>query len=147
MAQNRFDVAKEAAVSTGRILFEQYWNENQTGSLKADRTLVTEADKAADLMIREIIQKSFPEDGILSEEGSTTLPETDNVWIIDPLDGTVNFSRGLNYWGVSIARLKDGFPHSAAIYFPLADELFSASLGEGAFIRSLLQDARDISCC
>ena len=131
---NRYDVAKEAATRTGRILIEQFWNENQTGSLKADRTLVTEADKAADEMIRETIQKPFPEDGILSEEGSTTLPETENVWIIDPLDGTVNFSRGLSYWGVSIARLKNGFPHSAAIYFPLTDELFSASLGEGAYL-------------
>jgi myo-inositol-1(or 4)-monophosphatase len=126
------DIAKDAALKAGSLLSDQFWTGNQVGSLKADRTLVTEADEAADQLIREIILNAFPEDGILSEEASTTLPETEYVWIIDPLDGTVNFSRGLNYWGVSIARLKNGYPDTAAVFFPLTDELFTASLGEGA---------------
>ncbi len=129
---DRFEVAKEAALAAGKMLVETYKVGGQKGQLKADRTLVTEADHKADQMIREIILGSFPEDGILSEEGSTILPDGEHVWIVDPLDGTVNFSRGLIYWGVSIAHLQNGSPKSAAVYFPLTEELFSASLGGGA---------------
>lgn len=131
---DRLGVAVQAARTTGAMLADLFHTGNQQGRLKADRTLVTEADQAADEMIREIICGSFPGDGILSEEGSTTLPDTEHVWIIDPLDGTVNFSRGLLYWGVSIAHLEGGFPRSAAVSFPLINQLFSASLGEGAWL-------------
>lgn len=100
--------------------------------MKADHTLVTEADRKADRIIQSLIRESFPQDEILSEESSTVFPGTDHAWVVDPLDGTVNFSHGLLYWGVSIAHLEKGQPKDAVVYFPLVDEFYTASLGQGA---------------
>lgn len=105
---------------------------------KSDHTVVTEADLAADRHIRNRISETFPDDGILSEEASTTFPgKKPAVWIIDPLDGTTNFSLGLHYWGVSIARLVNGYPDLGVLYFPLLDELISASKGGGSFLNGV----------
>jgi myo-inositol-1(or 4)-monophosphatase len=105
--------------------------------LKSDRTVVTEADLAADRYIRASIQEDFPDDGIISEEHNTVFPDNKTyVWIIDPLDGTTNFSLGMHYWGVSIARLRNGIPDLGVLYFPVLDELFTASLDGGAFLNS-----------
>jgi myo-inositol-1(or 4)-monophosphatase len=134
MRSSRLDLARKAAHQTGITLLDLYQKGNQTGFLKEDHTLVTKADQAADRMIQEMILREFPDDQILSEERSTIFPNSQHVWIIDPLDGTVNFSRGLDYWGVSIAHLENGIPRSAALYFPVSDELFSAAEGEGTFL-------------
>ncbi len=134
MNSSRLDLARNAALQTGKNLLDLYRKGDQTGFLKEDHTLVTEADRAADKMIQEMILGEFPDDRILSEEGSTIFPNNKHVWIIDPLDGTVNFSRGLDYWGVSIAHLENGMPQTAALYFPVTDELFTAVLGGGTFL-------------
>lgn len=132
MSSNRLATAKTAALLTGKQLLEHYQTGNRQGSLKKDHTLVTEADLAADRTLKDLIHKDFPEDQILSEESSTIYPNGQDVWVIDPLDGTVNFSLGIQYWGVSVAHLQNGVPQTAALYFPLSDELFSAELGQGA---------------
>jgi myo-inositol-1(or 4)-monophosphatase len=134
MHQKRIDLARKAAHQTGKTLLDLYQKGDQTGFLKEDHTLVTEADKAADKMIQKMIQDEFPEDQILSEEGSTIYPDSEHVWVIDPLDGTVNFSRGLGIWGVSIAHFVNGMPQTAALYFPVTDELFTAVQGGGALL-------------
>jgi len=132
MDKKRIDLAREAAIQTGKTLLDLYQKGGQTGFLKKDHTLVTEADKTADKMIQKLIQGDFPDDEILSEEGSTIYPDCEHVWVIDPLDGTVNFSRGLGCWGVSIAHLENGIPQAAALYFPITEELFTAVSEEGA---------------
>jgi len=131
---SRADLARKAALQTGKTLFGLYQKGGQTGFLKEDHTLVTEADKAADKMIQKMILDDFPGDKVLSEEGSTIYPNSEHVWIIDPLDGTVNFSQGLGFWGVSIAHLENGLPQSAALYFPVTDEFYSAVKGKGAYL-------------
>ena len=84
------------------------------------------------------IKESFPDEDILDEElNNTYRPKKDTqaaVWVIDPLDGTTNFSLGLPFWGVSIARLVKGRPQTGALYFPPIDELYCADEGEGAFL-------------
>jgi myo-inositol-1(or 4)-monophosphatase len=132
MASNRLSIARRAALQAGEELVKLYHTGNQTGELKADHTLVTEADRRSDQIIESLIREAFPLDGILSEESSTVFPNSEHAWVVDPLDGTVNFSHGLVYWGISIAHLKNGQPQDAAVYFPLLDELYSASLGKGA---------------
>ena len=132
MFKKRFEFAKSAAVNTGTKLLDHFYNGNREAELKSDRTLVTEADRDADQSIQNLIRKEFPTDGILSEEASTIFPENEHVWVLDPLDGTVNFSLGLHYWGVSIAHLINGIPQTAAVYFPVIDELYAASFGQGA---------------
>jgi myo-inositol-1(or 4)-monophosphatase len=132
MTEDRISTAVEAANTAGKVLLKLFSGGTSRGEMKADHTLVTQADRQANQIIQDILLKHFPEDGILSEEGSTIYPSSKHVWIIDPLDGTVNFCRGLHYWGISIAHLVDGQPQNGAIYFPVTDELFTASKGKGA---------------
>jgi myo-inositol-1(or 4)-monophosphatase len=132
MDSSRLEHAINSAVIVGKELLDHFYNGNRQGAFKPDQTLVTEADNMADLKLQDMIKKAFPEDGILSEESNTTYPTKNDVWVLDPLDGTVNFSLGLHYWGVSIAHLEDGYPKNAAVYFPVVNELYSASFGAGA---------------
>ena len=108
-------------------------------SSRADRSLVTQADLEADRLIKSAIRQAYPDDFILSEERQPG--EADPgwstgraVWIVDPLDGTTNFSLGLHYWGVLLARLIDGRPEQAVLYFPVIDELYYARRGQGAYL-------------
>lgn len=127
--------AIQLARQTGELLVNFHRPQGIHASLKADRTVVTEADLAADQLLRKSIKEHCPEDGLISEEANTVYPQDKNaVWVIDPLDGSTNFSLGLHYWGVSIARLRNGEPELAVLYFPLLDELFSAARGQGAYL-------------
>lgn len=130
-----FSFAKDLAINTGDLLQEYFQVSGISSQLKADRTVVTEADLAADKFIQSEIASHFPGDYVLSEEKSTIYPGNEQpTWIIDPLDGTTNFSLGLHYWGVSIARIQNSVPDIAAVYFPMIDELFSAKRGSGAWL-------------
>jgi len=123
------------AQETGKLLQEYYNPAGISTSRKDESTAVTEADLAADQLISERISENFPEDGLLSEEANTTYPDDKPaVWVVDPLDGTTNFSLGLHYWGVAIARLVNGEPDTAALYFPMLGELFTAQRGGGSYL-------------
>lgn len=141
--------ATQLALQTGRLLLEHHSPTGTQASLKTDRTVVTTADLAADRLISQAIREGFPYDELLSEElrpeyeshasdssekKQTAFRREKAVWVIDPLDGTTNFSLGLHYWGVSIARLEDGLPEVAALYFPLLDELYTTQRGQGAYL-------------
>jgi myo-inositol-1(or 4)-monophosphatase len=136
MSPTRFAI--QLAQETGRILLNYYQHTGIQSKLKSDQTIVTEADKEADQYLRHQIAKSYPEDGILSEEACTIYPANKKaVWIIDPLDGTTNFSLGLHYWGISIARVENGLPVIGVLYFPLLNEVITAVKGEGAFLNGI----------
>ena len=127
--------ASQLAQRTGELLLSYYRPNGINTTLKEDRTAVTEADLAADRFISEHIRENFPDDGLLTEEANTIYPQDKSaVWVVDPLDGTTNFSLGLHYWGVSIARLLNGQPDTAALYFPLLGELFTAQRDQGAYL-------------
>ncbi|TES89570.1 MAG: hypothetical protein E3J88_05740 [Anaerolineales bacterium] len=127
--------AEETARKAGDLLLEHFHLMGTRANLKSDRTVVTEADLAVDKFIAEAIKAAFPEDDILSEEGTTLLEKLDRpIWIIDPLDGTTNFSLGLPIWGVSISRLVNGEPDSAALFYPLLNELYTTQRSQGAFL-------------
>ena len=123
--------ATRLARETGQLLLHYYQSADTQTQLKSDHTLLTEADLAADRYITAALQQQFPDDHILSEENQTTyLGHT--TWVVDPLDGTSNFSLGIHYWGVSLARIVNGWPELAALYFPVLDELYTARRGYGA---------------
>ena len=143
MTHNRMAAAAEIAQLAGKELLDFFQEGNNGGEIKPDRTLVTRADRQADQTIQGLLQDKFPGEGILSEEKSTIYPETKHAWVIDPLDGTVNFSHGLHYWAVSIAHLVDGLPQNGAIYLPVIDELYTASRGKGAFLNGKPLSVRD----
>ncbi|MBE9190202.1 inositol monophosphatase family protein [Gloeocapsopsis crepidinum LEGE 06123] len=93
-------------------------------SQKADGSLVTQSDKWADREFREAIATHFPEHGILSEEGDQTFPGSEWCWVIDPLDGTTNFTRGIPLWAISLGLLYQGTPVFGCIYLPPLDQVF-----------------------
>jgi len=122
----------QLAIDAGTTLQKFYHPNGVKARLKPDGTVITDADTASNTLIQESIKQNFPNDGILSEEGHTVYPhDHDYVWVIDPLDGTTNFSLGLHHWGVSIARLKDGIPNVTALYFPIINELYTCSQNDG----------------
>ncbi len=130
---NPLTFATELARTTGQLLLRYYQSPNIHSELKPDRTILTEADLASDHAITTAIRKTFPDDHILSEENNTTYAGH-TTWVIDPLDGTSNFAMGVHYWGVSIARIVNGWPDIAALCFPVFGEIFTALRGGGAFL-------------
>lgn len=91
---------------------------------KADGSLITRSDKWADDTIRNAIATTFPHHGILSEEGETIFPATEWCWVIDPLDGTTNFARGIPIWGICIALLYRGTPVFGYVALPPINQNF-----------------------
>lgn len=96
--------------------------------------LVTEADHAAEKAIFEVIKKEFPDHYILSEEAGEMAQDSNYKWIIDPIDGTVNFANGIPICCVSIGIEKDGKMVMGAVYNPLMNEFFFAERGQGAYL-------------
>ncbi len=126
------------AHEVGDLLQKYYDPAGIRATTKPDRTVVTEADFAADRLISETITRHFPGDSLVSEESSHYASSISSpVWVIDPLDGTTNFSLGLAIWGISIARLVDGIPDLGVIYFPRLAELYTASRSSGAYLNDM----------
>jgi myo-inositol-1(or 4)-monophosphatase len=94
--------------------------------------LVTEADHAADRAIQSVIRKAFPEHGIVSEETAEKITESEFKWIIDPIDGTVNFANGIPICCVSIGLEQNGKMIMGAVYNPIFKEFYFAEKGQGA---------------
>ncbi|MBS3942053.1 MAG: inositol monophosphatase [Actinobacteria bacterium] len=101
-------------------------------SPKSDGTPVTALDHEVDARLREAIGAALPAHGILSEEGSTVVPDTEWCWVIDPIDGTSNFTAGLPYWCVSVALAHRGEVVFATIDAPALRRRYEATRGEGA---------------
>ena len=133
------ELARQAGDLLGGYFERNLAHSDLKTSLKADHSLVSEADLAADGLIAAAIHRHFPADGLLSEESQPDAfhnPAESNgaLWIIDPLDGTTNFSLGLHVWGVLITRLEGGVPAVTAMYFPRINELYTAVHGQGALL-------------
>ena len=102
---------------------------------KGDRSVVSEADRAVETLIRARIAEAFPGDAILGEEHGGEAAEGDGcTWVVDPIDGTDCFVNAIPVWCVSIAAVRAGDIELGAIYDPNADELFSARRGAGAWL-------------
>ncbi|MFZ1397395.1 MAG: inositol monophosphatase family protein, partial [Candidatus Promineifilaceae bacterium] len=132
-------VAVATAVSAGKLAREM-WSKPREISFKGFRDLVTDADVATQAHITQAIQAHFPSHGFLTEEDDSSLPTAGPIiWIIDPIDGTTNYSRQMPEFCVSIAACQpetDGYkPVAAAIFDPMRDELFSAAQGQGATLQ------------
>jgi histidinol-phosphatase len=98
---------------------------------KGDGSPVTVADRAAEEAARAWIVERFPADGILGEEGGALRPEARSQWLIDPIDGTKSFVRGVPLWATLVARLEDGEPVAGALVFPALRETLVAARGCG----------------
>ncbi|WP_417665746.1 inositol-1-monophosphatase [Pseudidiomarina sp.] len=128
------NIAVRAARVAGKILVKNFGVEVDLNvQTKTQNDFVTELDKAAESAIIRTIQKAYPQHSFLAEEsGEVVGGEPDHQWIIDPLDGTTNYLRGIPHFSISIAYLHKGVVQAAVVYDPLREELFSASRGQGA---------------
>lgn len=106
---------------------------------KSQKDFVTAIDVQIETYISQAIHTAFPEDAIFGEEGTNTSGKSPYEWIIDPIDGTNNFMRGLPWVGLHIALLKHGAIESGVVYQPFEKTLFYAQRGSGAFRRQIDQ--------
>lgn len=125
--------AQALAVEAGKRMIR----ERQQGfeiAYKSPNDIVTTVDRSIETFLREQLGELFPGDALHGEEYGEQGPEASRVWLIDPIDGTTNFSRGIPVYCVSIALQEDGQSVVGAIYDPTRDELFSAQRGKGAWL-------------
>jgi myo-inositol-1(or 4)-monophosphatase len=123
------------AIEAGAIELKRYFNGTFTISSKATiNDLVTEADHASEKAIFKEIQQNHPDHFILSEETGSMPTQSNIKWIIDPIDGTINFANGIPICCVSIGVEENGEMIMGAVYNPFMNELFFAEKGKGAFL-------------
>jgi len=126
------NIAVRAARVAGTIIMRGYETRDElTLEQKGVHDFVTQIDKDAEQAIIEKIQQSYPDHAFIGEESGTT-GENEYTWIIDPLDGTTNFIKGIPHFCVSIALLHKGRLEQALVFDPLRSELFTAGRGTGA---------------
>lgn len=109
---------------------------------KEDESPVTTADRETETIIRDAIEKQFPDHGIIGEEFGSLGEERDIVWVIDPIDGTKSFIHGIPFYTTLIGILADGEPVVGVIYAPALNELVSAAEGLGASLNKRPCNAR-----
>src|SRR5262245_38519560 len=133
VGDSRGSAATRLAIHGGRMALERFGQVDV--SWKADGSMVTRADLDIQSALEGEIRAVFPLDAILGEEGLLAgPPDAPYRWVLDPIDGTNNFGRGLPGFSVSVGVLHEGGPASGAVYDPIADWLFSASSGQGAWL-------------
>jgi len=126
------EVAVRAAKKAGERLEEHFETILELHE-KEDKSFVTKADLEAEKIIIEAIQKEFPSHQILSEEAGLVGKRSDDVWVVDPLDGTNNFTRGIPIFATSIALTNKKETIMAVVYNPITNTLFTSEKGKGAF--------------
>lgn len=120
----------DLVLEAGEIL-KKYFNSGEfTSKSKGGVDVITQADVEIDKFLREKLQKQFPESSLLTEETAPkdylSLKDTDNLWIIDPIDGTVNFARGNPHFAISVGLADKGVSKLGVVYLPLENELYWA---------------------
>jgi len=132
------NVMVDAAEKAGRSLIRDFGEiENLQVSKKGPGNFVTAADHKSEKLIRELLAKARPKYGFLMEEsGEIKGEDAGNRWIVDPLDGTMNFLHGIPHWSVSIALEMGGELIAGVIYDPVKDEMFWAEKGLGAYMNN-----------
>ncbi len=134
MYDNYLQFAKDLSLKGGKILKENFGKLDQSQiELKGPHDVVTVVDKKVEAMYAEEIKKTFPEHGIIGEEGTAINTELEFVWVLDPLDGTKNYSTENPFFCSTICLLQNKEPIVAVIYEPITDNLYWATKGGGSF--------------
>jgi len=144
------NVMTAAAQKAARHLVRDFGEvENLQVSRKGPADFVSTADRRSESILREELHKARPGYGFLMEEsGAAEGTDTSNRWIIDPLDGTTNFLHGIPFFAISIALERDRELFAGVVYEPVADQMFWAEKGQGAFLngrRLRVSSRRDLS--
>ncbi|QPC89637.1 inositol monophosphatase family protein [Mesorhizobium sp. INR15] len=131
----RMHFAIELARRAGELGLKYFRDlDNLTIESKGHQDLVSDGDREVELFIRAAIATDYPQDGIVGEEHASVAGSSGYVWVIDPIDGTANFVRGIPAWCVVIACARDGETVVGVIHEPSTGETFHGRLGGGAFV-------------
>lgn len=130
-------LALKAAHDAGQILM-RHWSDRQSLNIQTKRAgdFLSQADLEAEDCVKAILLAARPGDGWLGEETGSSAPAR-RRWIVDPLDGTTNFLRGIPHWAVSVALEVDGLRRIGVVHDPVKHETFSASIGQGAHLNGV----------
>lgn len=137
MTKSDLELAVRAAESAGQILLG-FWGKRETLSVSSKRAgdFVSEADVSAESHLRDVLLGECPGDSWLGEESGES-GESSRRWIVDPLDGTTNFLKGIPHWAVSVALEIDGHLTVGVVHDPVKSETFAAQLGHGATLNGV----------
>ncbi|MGI8967566.1 MAG: inositol monophosphatase family protein [Chloroflexota bacterium] len=130
--QSELDVASSIAVEAGEVLRGYFGSDRMDVRAKGVGDVITAADLASERLVLGRLREGFPQDGVIGEEGSDIPSANGRLWAIDPLDATLNYSRGIPVWCVSLALFAVGEPVLGVIHDPLRGETFTAERGAGA---------------
>ena len=135
MIDERYELAQDVARRAGALALDYWRNRDRlTVELKGPQDFVSRADRDVEALIRRDIAAAFPDDRFLGEETAAAFTGPfDASWIVDPIDGTHNFLRGVPYWNVAIAYVEQGRPRIGVVYDPVNGELYRAERGGGAW--------------
>lgn len=139
---SEFEFAKQLILLANTIATTKFFD-NPTIKEKADKSYVTETDEALETFFTTKLREKFPQYGFIGEEGTYDTKEYN--WIIDPIDGTTAFARGLPEFGIVLAFVSQTNVLFAFIYRPILNELFSAKKGQGAFKNDQKITVSDVS--
>lgn len=122
--------------SAGEVVLEGFRKRDPGGfSLKGPQDYLTETDSKSETHIRNAIEQAFPEDTVFGEEDGGEISQS--TWVVDPIDGTANFARGLPHVCISIGYVKDRKTLLGGIYNPMTDEMYLARQGHGATLNGV----------
>jgi histidinol-phosphatase len=130
--RNRYEIAVEAATKAGQLAL-QYYDRDIAVEWKADHSPVTLADRDAEAQLRTALLEQFPTDGYLGEESGHTPGTSGFRWIIDPIDGTRSFVRGIPIWATLVGLEYRGEPIAGVCRLPALNQTFRALRGDGAY--------------
>jgi len=140
------ELAVTVAWRAGRVTLAHFQT-GVTAELKADQSFVTIADRESEHVARELIEARFPNDGILGEEFGETRSSARRRWVLDPIDGTNSFVRGVPLYGVLVGVEEEGAAIAGVLHFPALGETVCAALGEGCWWngrRALVSDCNKL---
>ena len=137
MASLERRVAVDAARAAGQLLHREHPRTRQVSFKGTSTNLVTEMDGRAEALVVDALLTQFPDDGILGEEGGARPGRSGRRWVIDPLDGTTNYTHGLPVYSVGIGLERDGIVELGVVYDPTRGEMFVAERGSGAWLNDV----------
>lgn len=130
------DTLLKAAKLAGKVMLKHYGKIRKITFKESKKSLLTKVDLKAEKVIIDTIKKKFPDHNIICEESGTKDNNSPYTWIIDPVDGTTNYSQGIPDFCTSIGLQKDDKIVMGAVYAPIRRELFFAEIGKGAYLNN-----------
>jgi myo-inositol-1(or 4)-monophosphatase len=135
LSPSDLELAERAARAGGEVLMGYYGRPPEGLGAKSSATdLVSDADREAERAIRELLSEERPSDGLVAEEGSHAEADSGRRWVVDPLDGTINFLYELPAWAVSVALEDASGVAVGVVHSPVLGETYCAARGEGAWL-------------